>query len=97
MLIVDKEENLEKLKGFGFKPKYNEDTGEIYKYIVISDIPEAKPQEVILMTIEQCKEQVSDFYEFRTYWKVKLGKNYNMALDLLYDLIDAGIIKKDKK
>lgn len=88
MLIVDKKENLEKLKGFGFKPKYNEDTGEIYKYVC--------EKEVTLMTIIKGVYQRGQ-YDYVEYWKVIFEEKCNETVELLYDLINAGIIKKDKE
>jgi len=88
MLKIKESRCLNKLKKFGFKPKYNEDTGEIYKYVYRYEF---RGTSKIAIEVEQgvCQQGQYDNVE---YWKIELIEFE--GLDKVYDLIQAGLVEK---
>lgn len=74
MLVIDNE-NLEKLKEFGFEPRYSEKTGKIIKYIIEDE--------------RNVVRYIDTNPDYNPYWELILNRN-----ELLYDLIQAGLVKK---
>lgn len=100
MLKIKDNVDLKELEKFGFKPKYNEDTGELVEYYK--------------EYLEPNKEREYDYYKetikfiikkekkwFTTHrsccggtWDI-FDKNFGYKIiDLIYDLIQAGLVEK---
>lgn len=86
MLKIRDNVDIKELEKFGFKPLYNEETGEICKYI--------KPCEFCFGIIKK-DTKIFKIFKYSTNWIID---NHNMnefnSLDTLYDLIQEGLIKK---
>ena len=84
--------DLKELEKFGFKPKYDEDTGNIiaYKKVVNKTFSTG-----ILIKIKEHKETRMKIFKrcFKGTWEVNNDTYYN-DLDTLYDLIKAGLVEK---
>lgn len=63
---------------FGFTPKYNEDTGEIDRYVYIM-----KSIDKVGIIVKR--------------WNIEIIETYTEVLEVLYDLIKAGIVIKEEK
>ena len=92
MLKIKDNVDLKKLKEFGFKPKYDEDTGEVvmliyFKYINISLFNQ------MLTELNFIKNKNNDFILDN---KHTIDKNliYELNADILYDLIKADLVEK---
>lgn len=95
MLKIRDDVDLKELEKFGFKPKYNVDTGKIEKYVCkikVGYIEE--PREVNLITILKDTYQRGQ-YDFVEYWEVILEEKCQETADLLYDLTKADLIVKE--
>lgn len=88
MLKIKDSVDLKELEKFEFKPKYNEDTGKIYKYIYRYEFCGTRK---IAMEIEEETYQQGQ-YDCVEYWKVRLIEFE--GVDKLYDLIQAGLVEK---
>ena len=86
--IVD--ERVEELKDFGFKPKYDEDTGEIIAYEKINKETE---YEGLMVKIEKTKSSIRIFNRTKVGWLISKYKEY-ADLDTLYDLIQVGLVER---
>jgi hypothetical protein len=95
MLKIRDDVDLKELEKFGFKPKYSEDTGNIiayerYKY-------DKRYEDIRIIKYEK----VRTFRIFRTptkkiEWRINPYDTY-FDLDLIYDLIQAGLVEKVRK
>ena len=89
MLKIKNNVDLKELEKFGFKAKYDEDTGKIYKYIYEYEFCGTKK-----VTVEIRKDfYMQGQYDCIEYWKVELIEFEGM--DKLYDLIQAGLVEKE--
>lgn len=84
MLIVE-ESNLSKLGDLGFSPKYNEDTGDITRYVI--------PGEFV--AIRKTFNYLGG-HRVDPVWAMELGNyaNTTNALDVIYNVVNAGILKQ---
>lgn len=81
MLVLKNKKDFEILKKYGFKPKYNEDTGELYKFVL-----ERKDEDGELFQLSFLKIINGGYWEL-------CGIKYVFADDV-YDLIQDGIVEK---
>lgn len=88
MLRIKSNVDLKKLEEFGFKAKYDEDTGKIYKYIYEYKFCETKKLAIKVQKDFHLRGQ----YNYVEYWKVELIEF--KGLDKIYDLIQAGLVEK---
>lgn len=79
MLKVN-EDKIDKLSEYGFKPRYDIETGEIRRYIWRTE-----KADNIGISIELSYEE----------WEVYLRNIQDETIDMLYDLIQLGIIVKE--
>lgn len=94
MLKIRDDVDLKELEKYGFKPKYDEDTGKIYKYICEEKIGYQNKREVTLITVMKDTYQRGQ-YDYVEYWKVIFEEKCNEAVELLYDLIKANLAVKE--
>lgn len=94
MLKIRDDIDLKQLEKFGFKPKYDEDTGKIYKYVCEKEIGYQNKREVTLITVIKCTYQRGQ-YDYVECWKVIFEEKCNEAVELLYDLIKANLVVKE--
>ena len=90
MLKIKDNVNIEELKKFGFKPKYDEDTGEIIAYQKTNKETE---YEGLTVKIEKTKSEIRIFERTKIGWLISKYKEY-ADLDTLYELIQAGLVEK---
>ena len=96
MLKIKNNVDLKELEKFGFKPKYDEDTGKIkiYKKTILKD----NENKMLILKVE-CLKHITD-NRFNPYYKFLYldgdlsFENGNMFMDFLYDLIQAGLVEK---
>ena len=91
--ITGKKVDLKELEEFGFKPKYDEDTGEIRAY---EKRKKEKEYIGLTVTMERTKSKIRIFKAFRKdkiEWKINPYTGY-FDIDTLYDLIQAGLLEK---
>lgn len=90
MLKIKDYVDIEKLKDFGFKPKYDVDTGEIIAY-------EKKNTEKSYIGLTIVSVEVKSFIRiskgYKNQWKIN-PYNDKFDIDMLYDLIQAGLVEK---
>ncbi len=90
MLKIKDYVDMEKLKDFGFKPKYDENTGKIIAY-------EKKNIEKLYMGLMIVSVEVKSFIRIfkgnKNQWKIN-PYNDKFDIDTLYDLIQAGLVEK---
>ena len=92
MLKIKDDVDLKELEKFGFKPKYNENTGEICAYQKKCE----KDVGGLLITITETISLIRIFRAFRmknVEWRINQYNNY-FDIDTLYDLIQAGLVEK---
>lgn len=101
-----KEGKLEKLKDFGFKPKYDEDTGKLNRYIKIFETENNRFYFTVDATetwIDQCDffkpERLNPFYKQLKidYCFCNSGKDAKLLefiISELYDLIKADMVER---
>ena len=94
MLKIRDNVDLKELEKFEFKPKYDENTGKIYKYVCEKEIGYQNRKEVTLITIMKDIYQIGS-YNYIEYWKVIFEGKCNEAVELLYDLIKADLVVKE--
>lgn len=82
------------MRSFGFKPKYNVDTGEIEKYVCKTTIGYGELREVTLITIYKDMYQAGQ-YDIVEFWKVIFEEKCQETVDLLYDLIKSDMVVKE--
>ena len=88
MLKLKNNVDLKELEKFGFKPKYDEDTGEIKKYV-----KRAQNNNFNIISFEK-EQKLLGNYEMVNYWGLYIEKVIKETIDLLYDLIKAGLVEK---
>lgn len=91
MLKIRDDVDLKELEKFGFKPKYDENTGKIRAYEKIK-----KEEEYIglCVTIETIKNRIRIFRKNDKEWRINPFINY-FDVDTLYDLIKANLVVKE--
>lgn len=91
MLKIRDDVDLKELEKFGFKPKYDENTGKIRAYEKIK-----KEQEYIglRVTIETIKNRIRIFRKNDKEWRINPLIDY-FDVDTLYDLIKANLVVKE--
>lgn len=94
MLKIRDDVDLKELEKFGFKPKYDEDTGKIYKYVCEKEIGYQNKRKVTLITVMKDTYQRGQ-YNYVEYWKVIFEEKCNGSVELLYNLIKAGLVVKE--
>ena len=92
MLKIKDDVDIKELEKFGFKPKYDEDTGKIRTYEKI------RKEEFIGLTItKKIKGKIRIFKAFiksnKVEWRINPYSDY-FDEDTLYDLIQAGLVEK---
>lgn len=92
MLKIRDNVDLKELEKFGFKPKYDEDTGNIiaYKKVVTKTFSTG----ILIKKTEYKKTKIRIYKNvFKKIWVIdNYGDFYD--LDTLYDLIKAGLVEK---
>ena len=84
--------DLKELEKFGFKPKYNEDTGEVCAY-------EKKIEKYecgLVISVMETKSLIRIFKfpkKRKNEWRINPYKSY-FDIDTLYDLIKADLVEK---
>lgn len=86
MLKINPKKDIKELEKFGFKPKYDENTGKINAY-------EKATEEGLRITKEKTKSRIRIF-EQREEWKINPYNSY-FDVDTLYDLIKADMVVKE--
>lgn len=95
MLKIKDDVELEELEKFGFKPKYDEDTGKVIEY---RKLTYGKKDEINA-------ERVVMYFKPRTFGRIFKVRAWisladwssgvsNEYMDTLYDLIQAGLVEK---
>ncbi len=99
MLKLKDNVDLKELEKFGFKPKYDEDTGKIVRYVYLKPInynKNSKNQyiEAIEVKYVEYVKNHDDFFKQQdiSYWGIT--QHEFDVLDILYDLIQAGLVEK---
>lgn len=90
MLKIKDDVDLKELEKFGFKPKYDEDTGKITAYV--KQIKE-KEYEGLNITLEKTKSKIRIFRRSDTDWRINAYHDW-FDIETLYDLIQAGLVEK---
>lgn len=90
MLKIKDSVNIEELKRFGFKPKYDEDTGEVIAYQKVNKEIE---YEGLTVKVEEIKSKIRIFKRTKKGWLIN-KYNERFDIDTLYDLIQAGLVEK---
>ena len=94
MLKIKDNVDLKELEKFGFKAKYDEDTGEICAYQKKCE----KDVGGLLITITETISLIRiyrAFIEKNIEWRINKYNDY-FDIDTLYDLIQAGLVEKVK-
>lgn len=91
--ITGEKVDLKELEKFGFKAKYNEDTGRICAYQKKCE----KDVGGLLITITETTSLIRIYKAFKGRNEVWRINSYNDYFDIetLYDLIKAGIVEKE--
>lgn len=91
MLKIRDDVDLKELEKFGFKPKYDENTGKIKAYEKIK-----KEQEYIGLCVikETIKNRIRIFRKTDKEWRINPFSDY-FDVDTLYDLIKENLIVKE--
>ena len=94
MLKIKDDVDLKELEKFGFKPKYDENTGEICSY---EKKVEKNEFEGLWVTLQETRSKIRIFRGFQKrniIWKINHYNDY-FDIDTLYDLIQAGLVEKE--
>ena len=97
MLRIKDNVDLKELEKFGFKPKYDEDTGELKEYYkeYCEKINESMYSEKIGFYIKKEKRLFSTKIRCCGYvWNIFSERFGGQMMNLLYDLIKAGLVEK---
>ena len=97
MLKIKDNVDLKELEQFGFKPKYDENTGELKEYYkeYCEKINEAMYSEKIGFYIKKKRRLFSTKIKCCGYvWNVFSEKFGSEMMDLIYDLIKADLVEK---
>lgn len=92
MLKLKDNIDLKELGKFGFKPKYNEDTGEVCAYEKKTEKYECG----LVISVIETKSLIRIFKfskKGKTEWKINPYNTY-FDIDTLYDLITADLVEK---
>ena len=95
MLKIKDSVDLKELEKFGFKPKYDEDTGKVCAYQKKCE----KDIGGLLITITETTSLIRIYRAFKgknEVWRINKYNDY-FDIDTLYDLIQAGLIEKVKE
>ena len=90
MLKIKDNVDLKELEKFGFKPKYDEDTGKIKAY---EKIKKEEEYMGLSVTIETTKSKIRIFRRTDKEWRINPYNEY-FDVDTLYDLIKADFVEK---
>lgn len=90
MLKIKDNVDLRELEKFGFKPKYDEDTGKIKAYEKIKKEEEYMGLGITRATI---KSKIRIFRRTDIEWRINPYSEY-FDVDTLYDLIKADLVEK---
>ena len=93
MLKIKNDVDLKELEKFGFKPKYDEDTGEIKAF---EKTKKKKEYMGLMVTIERTRSKIRIYKAFKKHdaeWRMNPYNDY-FDIDTLYDLIQAGLVEK---
>ena len=90
MLKIKDNVDLKELEKFGFKPKYDEDTGRIKAY---EKIKKEEEYMGLSVTIETTKSKIRIFRRTDKEWRINPYNEY-FDVDTLYDLIKADFVEK---
>ena len=102
MLKIKDNVDLKELEKFGFKPRYNEYTGEVEEYCLSTESEyNFNIKKLDFYTTTPLKNILKRLFKIDKYfnncWVVRI-RHYSdftvVALDLLYDLIQAGLVEK---
>ena len=90
MLKVANNVDLKELEKFGFKPKYDEDTGKIIRFV--------NTRRTIALTGGTIDKSIFTIFRSNKKWyfKCDIWGFSDDVQDILFDLIQAGILKKVK-
>lgn len=94
MLKIKNNVDLKELERFGFKAKYDEDTGKVRAYQKKCE----KDVEGLLISITETTSLIRIYRAFRgknIEWRIDKYNDY-FDIDTLYDLIQAGLVEKVK-
>ena len=97
MIKVKDDVNLKELEKFGFKPKYDENTGELKEYYkeYCEKINESMYSEKIGFYIKKEKRLFSTKIQCCGYvWNIFSERFGGQMMNLLYDLIKADLVEK---
>lgn len=97
MLKIKDEVDLKELEKFGFKPKYDEDTGELKEYYkeYVEQERVQKYGETIQFYIEKKRKFLKNYYSCKGgTWDTFNARFGYEVIDLIYDLIQAGLVEK---
>lgn len=103
MLKIKDNVDFEELEKFKFKPKYNQDTGEImYYYREYSKFPEFRSDkwlsrvEIYVESKQIKSERYHRYIENKREIKAIIGKCSDEfdVVEILFDLIQAGLVEK---
>lgn len=95
MLRIKSNVDLKKLEEFGFKAKYDEDTGKVCAYQKKCE----KDVGGLLISITETKSLIRIYRAFtrkNAEWRINKYNDY-FDIDTLYDLIQAGLVEKVKE
>ena len=90
MLKIKDNVDLKELEKFGFKPKYDEDTGKIKAY---EKVKIEKEYMGLSVTIKTTKSKIRIFRRTDKEWRINPYSEY-FDEDTLYDLIKADLVEK---
>lgn len=93
MLKIKDNVDLKELENYGFKAKYDENTGRICAYQKKCE----KDLGGLLMTITETTSLIRIYKDFKgrnEVWRIYRYNDY-FDVDTLYDLIQAGLIEKE--
>lgn len=93
MLKIIDDVDLKELEKFGFKAKYDEDTGEINAY---EKVNKEKKYLGLGITKEIIKSKIRIFKRTNVEWRINPYKEL-FDVDTLYDLIKADLVEKAKE
>ena len=97
MLKIKDDVDLKELEKFGFKPKYDEDTGELKEYYkeYCEKLKEACYYEKIGFYVTKKKRLFSTKRNCCGHlWDIFSERFGNQIMNLIYDLIQAGLVEK---
>lgn len=91
MLKIRDDVDLKELEKYGFKPKYDENTGKIKAY---EKINKEETYMGLRVTIEEIKSKIRIFKRVDKKWVINSFNDY-FDIETLYDLIKADLVVKE--